>query len=60
MNKYSFCDDEKSIYFILEQLSKNPNLTEWEKGFVKSLSFREADTLTEIQKKVLSNLWEKY
>ena len=59
----SFNQDRRSIKFILSELSNNPNLSEWEKGFIKSIKVHyliDNKYLSKKQEQKLSDLWEKY
>lgn len=62
MSDYSFNDDDESISFVLTSLGKNPNLNDWEKGFIADISEQYFDTgnLFEGQLVALSNIWENY
>lgn len=62
MTEYSFNSDLESIDFVMNELSHNPNLSDWEKGFIKDIKKYSDDGgfLSEKQLAVLSNLWEKY
>jgi len=59
---YSFNQDRKSITFVINELSHNTNLSEWEKGFIKNIKehFESGKFLSDKQLQKLSDLWEKY
>lgn len=59
---YSFVDDAESIEFVLERLSTNNKLNDWEKSFIKNVKdyYDRGGFLSEKQKDKLSDLWEKY
>jgi len=62
MTDYSFNSDLKSIDFVMNELSHNPKLSDWEKGFIKDIK-KYSDNggfLSERQLNKLSDLWEKY
>ena len=62
-DKYSFKNNYEAIEFVLKQLSTNPNLNDWEKGFIKNNKEYVIDNngfLSEPQLQKLSDLWEKY
>lgn len=60
--KYSFVDDPESIGFVLNRLSDNRNLNDWEKSFIKNIKdyYDRGGFLSAKQKDKLSDLWEKY
>lgn len=62
MTEYSFKNDYKSITFVINDLEKNPNLTQWEKDFIKDIKYYNDNGgfLSEKQLNVLDQLWEKY
>lgn len=60
MSNYSFLDDTASLTFVIKRLSDNTNLSEWEKKFVESVKTQGGRTLSDKQKQILSDLWEKY
>lgn len=62
MGDYSFKNDIPSIKFVMNELSHNPNLNDWEKGFIKNNKEYSDDGgfLNENCLKILSDLWEKY
>lgn len=62
MTEYSFNNDLKSIDFVMNELSCNPNLSDWEKGFIKSIKeySDNGGFLSDKQLSKLSDLWEKY
>jgi len=59
---YSFHNNIESIKFVLDDLSKNRHLSDWEKGFIKNVKEYNDDGgfLSEKQLQKLSELWEKY
>ena len=60
---YSFKNNYKAIEFVLNQLSANQNLNDWEKGFIKNNKeyvINNHGFLSEPQLEKLSDLWEKY
>ena len=62
MSDYSYIDTIESSHFVINRLLKDRRLSEWEKGFIKSLKDY-TDTggfLSEKQKQKLSDIWEKY
>jgi len=62
MPTYSFIDTPDSRKYILNSLSTNKNLTQWERDFIKDIKeyTEKGGFLSNPQKKVLSDLWEKY
>lgn len=60
--KYSFDNTLDTQKFVIERLSNNIHLSEWEKGFIKSIKEYTdgAGFLSENQLQKLSDLWEKY
>ena len=62
MNELSYNDTSEAEGYVINQLSKNVNLNQWEKVFIRSIRNRIAggDSLSKKQKSILSNLWEKY
>ena len=62
MTEYSFNNDLKSIDFVINELSHNPKLSDWEKGFIKSIKeySDNGGFLSDKQIQKLSDLWEKY
>ncbi len=67
MTDYSFKDDIESINYVIGRLSHNPNLSDWEKGFIKSIKEYTdpqkaggSGFLSDKQLQILSDLWEKY
>lgn len=59
---YSFKNDIPSINFVINELSHNTNLSEWENNFIKSIKEYSdgGGFLSEKQLNKLSDLWEKY
>lgn len=58
---YSFKNDRDSIDFVIEQLSHNPKLNDWEKKFIKDIQeYHQHGWLSDKQLEKLSDLWEKY
>jgi len=62
MTGYSFNQDRNSITFVIHELSHNPQLSDWEDGFIKSIKehFASGKFLSDKQLQKLSDLWEKY
>ena len=62
MPSYTFKNDIPSIQFVINDLSHNTNLSEWEKGFIKSVKeySDKGGFLSAKQLGTLSNLWGKY
>ncbi len=59
----SFNTDRKSVKFVLSELSSNPNLSNWEKDFIKSIKLHyliDNKFLSDKQYQKLSDLWDKY
>ncbi len=61
-NKYSFIDKEESIIYVIKKLAVNKHLSDWEKGFIETAwdMTEKRIPLSEKQKQVLSDLWERY
>ena len=53
---------DKAIDYILDGLSTETRLSQWEKNFVESLAdqWTSRRSLSEKQKEVLGKLWDKY
>lgn len=53
---------DKAIDYILDNLSSERRLTEWEKSFVESIhdQWTRKRYLTERQREVLGRIWDKY
>lgn len=53
---------DKAIVYILDQLASETRLTEWEKGFVESVSdqWERRRSLSEKQREILGKIWDKY
>ena len=62
LKKYSFNEDRKSTSIVIDRLSNNVNLSEWEKGFIKNIKYEYdfGKPLTVKQLEKLSDLWSKY
>ena len=62
MADYSFNDDYESINFVINELSHNPNLSDWEQRFIHNIKTYSdgGGFLSEKQLQKLSDLWEKY
>lgn len=62
MTEYSFRDNIESVRVVIVRLSNNPNLSEWERGFIKNVKeyYDGGGFLSDKQKQILSNLWGKY
>lgn len=62
MTEYSFKEDQKSITFVINQLSHNPKLSGWEKGFINDIKdyYERGGFLSDRQTQLLSDMWEKY
>ena len=63
MANYSFKSDIQSKVFVINELRYNPNLTEWEKGFIENIHnhyITENKFLSAGQLQTLSDIWEKY
>ena len=54
--------DDKAIDYILDGLSHEDRLTNWEKNFVESITdqWTRKRSLSERQKEVLGNIWDRY
>jgi hypothetical protein len=53
---------DKAIDYIIDGLSTETRMTEWEKNFVESVSdqWHGRRSLSEKQREVLGRLWDKY
>jgi hypothetical protein len=53
---------DKAIDYILSHLEAETRLTQWEKGFVESISdqWTSRRSLTDNQKLTLGKVWDKY
>jgi hypothetical protein len=53
---------DKAIDYILSHLETELHLTEWEKGFIESISdqWSRKRWLSERQKVTLGNIWDRY
>jgi hypothetical protein len=63
MTEYSFNNDSKSIDFVINELSHNPALSDWEDNFIKDIKeycINKHGFLSDKQLQKLSDLWEKY
>lgn len=63
MTEYSFKNDYKSIEFVINDLSHNTDLNDYEKKFVKNMKNYVIDNhgfMSEPQLQLLSDIWEKY
>lgn len=62
MGNYSFHTDRNSTTFVIHELSTNPNLNDWEKGFINNIKehYDSGKFLSDNQLQKLSDLWEKY
>lgn len=62
MSDYSYIDTIESTHFVIDRLSENKNLSDWEKGFISNIKeyFDNGGFLSEPQKQKLSDIWEKY
>lgn len=62
MTDYSFKSDYKSITFVINELSHNPALNDWEDKFIESIKeySNRGGFLSDKQLQKLSDLWEKY
>lgn len=61
MTEYSFKNDHDSIKLVIEQLSHNPKLNDWEKGFIKTMQgYDLPQWASPKQLQILSDMWEKY
>lgn len=59
----SFKQDRASTITVIDMLERNPNLNDWEKGFVNNIRqhvITENKFLSTKQEETLSKLWEKY
>jgi len=61
-DKLSYNDHPDDERHVLNRLHENPNITDWERGFIESvLTYHNAGGfLSEKQKATLSKIWEKY
>ena len=63
MSKYSFELNGKSVRIVINSLCDNPNLNNWEKGFIKNIKqhyITENKFMSDGQYEKLSQLWKKY
>ena len=62
MKTYSFENTLDNQKFVIDRLSHNGHLSQWEKDFIKSIKeyTDNAGFLSEKQLQKLSDLWEKY
>jgi len=62
MKTYSFENTLDNQKFVIDRLSHNIHLSEWEKNFIKSIKeyTDNAGFLSDKQLQKLSDLWEKY
>lgn len=62
MTEYSYIDNLEAEAYVINQLSSNRHLNDWEKGFIKSIKeyTESGGFLSANQKQKLSDLWEKY
>lgn len=62
MTNYSFKNDTQSITHVINRLSHNHNLSDWEKQFVNNIKEYTINggflSIKQLEK--LSDLWEKY
>jgi len=60
--EYSFNNNRESIAYVIDSLSDNSHLSEWEKRFIKSIKeyYDDGGFLSDKQSQKLSDLWEKY
>lgn len=62
-SKYSFHMDRKSVTFVIKELMNNPNLNDWEKGFIQNINEHyivHNCYMSNKQYEMLSKMWEKY
>lgn len=62
IHNYSYIDTPDSRRYVLEQLSRNTKLSDWEKSFIENVKEYHSGGgfLSGRQKQKLSDLWEKY
>jgi len=62
IKSYSYLDIPETETYVIEQLSQNTNLNEWEHNFIQSIKdyTDKGGFLSDRQKQKLSDLWEKY
>lgn len=62
MSENSYVDTIESRDFVINRLSENRHLNDWEKNFIQSIKeYTEGGGfLSQNQKDKLSDLWEKY
>ena len=62
MKQYSFKNDYDSITYVIDNLAKNFNLSDWEQRFIHNIKVYNdgGGFLSEKQLQKLSDLWEKY
>ena len=62
MKQYSFKNDYDSITYVIDNLAKNFNLSDWEKGFIKNIKTYNdrGGFLSDNQLQKLSDIWEKH
>ncbi len=62
MSKLSYIENLEIEKYVIDQLSQNRNLNNWEKGFIKNIKEYTSDSgfLSDKQKNILSDIWEKY
>lgn len=61
-SKYSYIDDIESRQYVIDSLSHNFRLSDWEKTFIADIKryVERGGFLSSNQKQKLSDIWEKY
>lgn len=62
MSSLSYIDNPEAEKHIIKQLSESSKLTAWEKNFIQNIKgyTDRGGFLSDRQKLILSNMWEKY